>query len=75
MTSAWWEHLGEALKEAAEYVADQEPTTADYLSRAAWMVRAVAEEQGAEELRCRDGGSGSRRVGSRPRSGCWRAPW
>ncbi|MHB1498779.1 MAG: hypothetical protein ACYCXN_12830 [Acidimicrobiales bacterium] len=40
MTSAWWEHLGEALEEAAGYVADQEPTTADYLSRAAgWCVR------------------------------------
>ena len=37
MTAAWWEHLAELLDEAAEYLADHELSTADYLSRAAWM--------------------------------------
>lgn len=76
MTSAWWEHLGEALEEAARYVADQEPTTAGYLSRAAWMVRAIAEEETTDERRCcHHGDRGPRRGSPRRRPGCRRAPW
>ena len=52
MTAAWWEHLAELLDEAAEYLADHELSTADYLSRAAWMAHAISEEEAA-------GGSGA----------------
>lgn len=59
MTAGWWGHLAEMLDEAAEHLADQERSTADYLARAAWMVQAISEEEAAGELRCRRGGSGS----------------
>jgi hypothetical protein len=75
MPPAWWDHLGEALEEAAAYLTGQEPTTADYLSRAAWMVRAIAEEEAAGELRCRYSGSGARRGGQSRRWSCWRSLW
>ncbi len=49
MTAAWWEHLAELLDEAAEYLADHELSTAGYLSRAAWMARAIGEDEAAGE--------------------------
>ena len=68
MTAAWWGHLAEMLDEAAEYLADQERSTADYLSRAAWMVHAISEEEAADERKRFHSGSGSRRGGL---SRCW----
>lgn len=75
MTPAWWDNLAELLDEAASYLADQERTTADYLTRAAWMAHAIAEEEAIGELRCRKNGAGSRRGGQSRRVGCWRTPW
>jgi hypothetical protein len=37
MTSSWWEDMAQMLDEAAEYLADDERSSAGYLSRAAWM--------------------------------------
>jgi len=60
MTSSWWEDLAQMLDETAEYVADDERSSAGYLSRAAWMGRAIGEEEAAAEQWHRHSGSSSK---------------